>query len=93
MIPLMELRQFQKRWVIPVIFLTIGISFLIAGHFFAYSEDTIKYANQVGYWLDGDSGEANWVTTPGKLDDRQIPLQFEAKVPLGRALGKLKTLE
>ena len=74
MIPLMELHQFQKRWVIPVIFLTIGISFLIAGHFFAYSEDTIKYANQVGYWLDGDSGEANWVTTPGKLDDRQIPL-------------------
>ena len=74
MIPLMELHQSQKRWVIPVIFLTIGVSFLIAGHFLAYSEETIQYANQVGYWLDGDSGEANWVTPPGELDERQIPL-------------------
>ena len=82
MIPLLELRQFQKRWVIPVIFLTIGISFLIAGHFLAYSEDTIKYANQVGYWLDGDSGEANWVTSPGELDQRQITLfERSSKVP------------
>lgn len=74
MIPFMELHQFQKRWVIPAIFLTIGVGFLTAGHFLAYSDETIQYVNHVGYWLDGDSGEANWVTSPGELDQRQIPL-------------------
>jgi hypothetical protein len=73
-IPIMELRQFQKRWVFPIIFLTIGVGFITAGHVLAYSEETIQYANHVGYWLDGDSGEANWVTYPGELDQRQIPL-------------------
>ena len=80
MIPLMELHQFQKRWIMPVVFLIIGISFLTAGHLLAYSEETIQYANQVGYWLDGDSGEANWVTFPGELDARQIPLFEESSM-------------
>jgi len=74
MIPLLELHQFQKRWVMPVIFLTIAASFLIPRHLLAYSEETIRYANQVGYWLDGDSGKANWVTQPGEFDERQISL-------------------
>ena len=74
MIPLLELHQFQKRWVMPVIFLTIAVSFLISGHLLAYSEETIRYANQVGYWLDGDSGKANWITQPGEFDERQISL-------------------
>jgi hypothetical protein len=82
MIPFMELYQFQKRWVVPFVLFITGSSFLIAGHFFAYSEENIQYANQVGYWLDGDSGEANWVTTPGELDERQIPLfKGSSKVP------------
>jgi hypothetical protein len=82
MIPLMELHQFQKRWVIPVVFLTIGVGFLIAGHLLAYSEEIIKYANQVGYWLDGDSGEARWVTQPGEFDERQISLfEVSSMVP------------
>jgi hypothetical protein len=74
MIPLTELYQFQKQWIMPMIFLTTAVILLIAGHFFAYSEETIRYANQVGYWLDGDSGKANWVTQPGKCDERQISL-------------------
>jgi hypothetical protein len=74
MIPLTELYQFQKQWIMPMIFLTTAVILLIAGHFFAYSEETIRYANQVGYWLDGDSGKANWVTQPGKFDERQISL-------------------
>lgn len=77
MIPFMELYQFHKRWITPIVFLIIGFSFLIAGHFLAYSQETIKYANHVGYWLDGDSKKANWVTTPGKLDQRQKKL-FQA---------------
>lgn len=80
MIPLLELYQFQKRWAMPVIFLTIAVSFLIAGHFLAYSEDTIQYASHVGYWLDGDSGEANWVTQPGQFDARQISLFEESSM-------------
>jgi hypothetical protein len=73
-IPIMELFHFQKRWIVPLIFLTIGVGFIIAGHILAYSEEIIQYTNLVGYWLDGDSGKANWVTSSGKLDQRQIPL-------------------
>ena len=77
MMPFMDLYQFHKRWIWPVIFLVIGFSFIIAGHFLAYSEETVEYAKHVGYWLDGDAKKANWVTTPGKLDQRQKQL-FQA---------------
>jgi len=74
MIPLLEFHRLRCRWGIPFTLLAMGIGFLLAGHFFAYSENPIQYARAVGYWLDGDSGKAHWVTCPGELDARQALL-------------------
>jgi hypothetical protein len=54
--------------------LVTGIGLLLAGHFSAHSERPIRYAHAVGYWLDGDSGKAHWVTCPGEFDARQTSL-------------------
>ena len=77
-IPPLELHRLRRRWVIPVTLLVIGIGFLLAGHLLAYSENPIRYAHAVGYWLDGDSGKAHWVTCPGELDARQTSLFAES---------------
>jgi len=78
MIPLLDSLRLQRGWIMPVLLLVIGVGFLLAGHFFAHSEETIRYANAVGYWLDGDSGQAKWVSRPGELDERQVPLFEES---------------
>jgi len=73
-IPLLEIHRLRRRWVIPVMLLVMGIGFLLAGHFFAHSENPIRYAHAVGYWLDGNSGKAHWVACSGELDARQASL-------------------
>ena len=73
-IPLLELHRLRSRRVIPVMLLVMGIGLLLAGHFLAHSEKPIRYAHAVGYWLDGDSGKAHWVTCPGDVDARQTSL-------------------
>jgi hypothetical protein len=70
----LELHRLGHRWVIPGMLLVMGVGFLLAGHLFAHSDRSIQYAHAVGYWLDGDSGKAHWVTRPGELDARQASL-------------------
>jgi hypothetical protein len=70
----LELDRLHPRWLISVMLLVTGIGLLLAGHFVAYSERPIRYAHAVGYWLDGDSRKAHWVTCPGELDARQTSL-------------------
>jgi hypothetical protein len=63
-----------KRWLMPSIALLIALSFLFAGHFLVGSDSPPPLVNSIGYWLDVDEGEANWVAFSNEFDERQTNL-------------------
>lgn len=57
----------SKRWPLPATALLIALGFLFAGHLLVGRSSPPPLVNSIGYWLDTDSNEANWVAFVGGI--------------------------
>lgn len=82
LLPVLDWITSPRRWMLPVTSLAISLGFLLAGHFLVGSITPLPKVNPIGYWLDADSRQANWVAfIEGFRTDARTTTQFQTAFP------------
>ncbi len=86
MVPIMDWITAPNRWILPLVALVVGVSFLFVGHLEVGKLLPPHLVNPVGYWLDASKDEAYWIAFSEELDERQVGLLAD---PLERSYTEI----
>lgn len=78
--PILDWITAVNQRLLPSAASLVALVFLLSGHFLAGKNSPPPLVNPIGYWLDGNQGEAYWIAFSEKLDERQTDL-LAAPVP------------
>ncbi len=73
-LPALDWITYPKRWLLPASALVVGFGFLFTGNFVVGKNSPPPPVEPIGYWLDVNNYEANWIAFSDDLDERQTNL-------------------
>lgn len=65
LLPVLDWLGCPKHWPLPAAAGLVSIGFLLSAHFLVGKNSPPPLVNSIGYWLDADSEQANWVAFIG----------------------------
>lgn len=65
LLPILDWIGYPMRWSFSVAAVLAAIGFLLAGHFLVGRSSPPPLVNSIGYWLDAESNQADWVAFIG----------------------------
>ncbi len=82
LLPLWDWITSIKRWVFPLVALLAAFGLLLTGHLLVGKNSPPPFVNSIGYWLDVDAQEANWVAfIGGTRTDARTTTRYEVAFP------------
>lgn len=82
MMPIWDWVTSIKRWVFPFVTMLVAFGLLVAGHLLVGKNSPPPMVNSIGYWLDVDTQEANWVAfIGGTRIDARTTTRYEVAFP------------
>lgn len=82
MLPVLDWITSPKRWLLPAAAALVALSLLVAGHVLVGRDSPPPLVNSIGYWLNADSKQANWVAfIGGSRTDARTSARYQVAFP------------